>query len=288
MSPAVRRSLAELDLLVAEAESKVRNLELGHPKLCMTSAHFAPSLEVCFQTAEQALLLTKQRARAFEGQEDARCNVAQRMHLAALRASIAELDLRFERLLSSSNEAASTLPQDSRDTISKDELAPPIVPPVILPPVEPVEPVEPEPAVPSVRQVPSLTQPEELLAKCQDVQAQLETAQAQIDVLRKEKAELVERNQKLEEEKKQWCKDQDLKRVLQELDEHKATRQTLEAVKDLTPPAPAPVVPVVPVAAVAVAPPSRSEAVAVEAVEVTGPLATTWRQPGPSPSEADA
>lgn len=270
MSPAVRRSLAELDLLVAEAESKVRNLELGHPKLCMTSAHFAPSLEVCFQTAEQALLLTKQRARAFEGQEDARCNVAQRMHLAALRASIAELDLRFERLLSSSNEAASTLPQDSRDTISKDELAPPIVPPVILPPVEP--------AVPSVRQVPSLTQPEELLAKCQDVQAQLETAQAQIDVLRKEKAELVERNQKLEEEKKQWCKDQDdLKRVLQELDEHKATRQTLEAVKDL-PPAPAPV-----------APPSRSEAVAVETVEtveVTGPLAT-WRQPGPSPS-ADA
>lgn len=281
MSPAVRRSLAELDLLVAEAESKVRNLELGHPKLCMTSAHFAPSLEVCFQTAEQALLLTKQRARAFEGQEDARCNVAQRMHLAALRASIAELDLRFERLLSSSNEAASTLPQDSRDTISKDELAPPIVPPVILPPVEPVEPVEPEPAVPSVRQVPSLTQPEELLAKCQDVQAQLETAQAQIDVLRKEKAELVERNQKLEEEKKQWCKDQDdLKRVLQELDEHKAMRQTLEAVKDL-PPAPAPV-----------APPSRSEAVAVETVEtvetveVTGPLAT-WRQPGPSPS-ADA
>jgi hypothetical protein len=61
-----------------------------------------------------------------------------------------------------------------------------------------------------------------------------------------------------------------------------------QAVKDLTPPAPAPVVPVVPVAAVAVAPPSRSEAVAVEAVEVTGPLATTWRQPGPSPSEADA
>lgn len=53
-----------------------------------------------------------------------------------------------------------------------------------------------------------------------------------------------------------------------------------QAVKDL-PPAPAPV-----------APPSRSEAVAVETVEtvetveVTGPLAT-WRQPGPSPS-ADA
>ena len=56
-----------------------------------------------------------------------------------------------------------------------------------------------------------------------------------------------------------------------------------QAVKDLTPPAPPAPAPVAAVAAVAVAPPSS------EAVEVTGPLATTWRQPGqPGPSEADA
>eukprot|EP00435_Cladocopium_sp_Y103_P027645 s3748_g6.t2 len=61
--------LLRLDLLVAEACLSfldIARILLGSG---VTSTHFAPSLEACFQTAEQAILLTKQRARAFEGQD---------------------------------------------------------------------------------------------------------------------------------------------------------------------------------------------------------------------------
>ncbi|CAK9088309.1 unnamed protein product [Durusdinium trenchii] len=105
-----RRSLAELDLLVAEAESRIRNLELWHATPCPeVPSRFGmkSNLEECIQHAEQSLQLATKRARAIEmlrptadAPSFASAEVGQRMQLASLRASLAQLELRFERVMS--------------------------------------------------------------------------------------------------------------------------------------------------------------------------------------------
>jgi len=215
-SPSLRRSLAELDLLVAEAESKVRNLELGHPR--MAHPNFT-AFEESIQSAEKALQLAQQRARVLESQHQDVQALPQRMHLAAMRASIAQLDLRLERFLSNvaASESAPSAPSAPAPSMPATAAPPEIRTDACDQKASPSE---------SAQQMPPS---EELMAKYQKVEAELEKAQVQIEELRKEKAELIQLNQKLEQEKEQRLKDQDdLKKVLQELDVQKAARQKLE------------------------------------------------------------
>jgi len=203
---------------VAEAESKVRDLELGHPR---TAHPNFTAFEEPIQSAEKALQLAQQRARVLESQHRDVQALPQRMHLAAMRASIAQLDLRLERFLS--NVAASESAPSAPSAPSMPTAAPPEIRTDACDQASPSE---------SAQQLPPS---EELMAKYQKVEAELEKAQVQIEELRKEKAELIQLNQKLEQEKEQRLKDQDdLKKVLQELDVQKAARQKLEVtLKDL-------------------------------------------------------
>lgn len=172
--------------------------------------------EESIQSAEEALQLAQQRARVLESQHRDVQALPQRMHLAAMRASIAQLDLRLERLLS--NVAA-----------SKSESAPaPSMPATVAPPEILTDACD-QKASPSESAAQQLPPSEELMAKYQKVEAELEKAQAQIEELRNLELGMSERA----ETENSNTKD-DLKKVLQELDVQKAARQKLEVtLKDL-------------------------------------------------------
>jgi len=177
------------------------------------------AFEESIQSAEKALQLAQQRARVLESQHQYVQALPQRMHLAAMRASIAQLDLRLERFLSNvaASESAPSAPSAPAPSMPATAAPPEIRTDACDQKASPSE---------SAQQLPPS---EELMAKYQKVEAELEKAQVQIEELRKDKAELIQLNQKLEQEKEQRLKDQDdLKKVLQELDVQKAARQKLE------------------------------------------------------------